>query len=33
VVTGRHRGTWGFWTPAGFIDWREYDKAGDDSDR
>jgi hypothetical protein len=32
VVTGRHQGTWRFWTPVGPIDWREYDKAGDDSD-
>jgi hypothetical protein len=32
VFTGRHRGTWRFWLPGGPIDWREYDKAEDDSD-
>lgn len=30
VLTGPRRGDWGFWTPAGFVGWREYvSKAGD----
>jgi hypothetical protein len=24
VLTGPRRGDWGFWTPAGFVGWREY---------
>jgi hypothetical protein len=33
AITGRHHGTWHFWTPAGPIDWREYEDAGDDTTR
>jgi hypothetical protein len=25
VIAGKSRGTWSFWTPAGKIDWKEYD--------
>lgn len=24
VLVGRRRGTWGFFTPFGFVDWKEY---------
>jgi hypothetical protein len=33
AITGRHHGGWHFWTPAGPIDWREYNDAGDDTTR
>jgi hypothetical protein len=32
VVTFGRRRTWGFWTPAGFIDWRTYTGAAPDYD-
>lgn len=25
IVTGRRRQSWGFWTPDGFVHWRNYD--------
>jgi hypothetical protein len=32
VLTGPRRREFRFWTPAGPVDWREYLKAGEDSD-
>ena len=29
VLTGPRRASWGFWTPMGFVDWRDYLTAGE----
>ena len=29
VLTGPRRASWGFWTDRGFVDWRDYLKAGE----
>jgi hypothetical protein len=31
VFTGRRRSSWRFWTRRGPVDWRDYERAGDDS--
>jgi hypothetical protein len=29
VLTGPRRASWGFWTPRGFMDWRDYPAVGE----